>query len=95
MSFKDFLGLFSEDNIPDSKTIWHFKNVLSENKKKLNKDYSKVRARVEHVFGYMKYNLSMRKIRSIGIKRAETIIGLSHLAYNMKRFVFYMNKQIA
>ena len=50
MSFKDFLGLSSEDNIPDSKTIWHFKNVLSENKKKLNKDYSKVRARVEHVF---------------------------------------------
>ena len=33
MSFKDFLGLSSEDNIPDSKTIWHFKNVLSENKK--------------------------------------------------------------
>lgn len=30
-NFKDFLGLSSGDKVPDSKTIWHFRERLTDN----------------------------------------------------------------
>ena len=62
---------------------------LNEEEKHNNKVLSKVRVRVEHVFACMKYNLSMRKLRCIGLKRAEGVIELMNLTYNIKRFIFY------
>ena len=67
---------------------------LNEQEKSANKVLSKVRARVEHIFGSMKYNLSMRKIRCIGLKRSETVIELMNLTYNMRRFIFYKEQMI-
>lgn len=58
------------------------KNVASGNKTK-----SKVRARVEHVFGAMENNLGGKHVRTIGLVRASTKIGLMNLAYNMTRFI--------
>lgn len=56
------------------------KTQIRENKRK-----SKVRARVEHVFGFIENNMSGSYIRTIGKNRAEAIIGLINLTYNIFR----------
>ena len=48
---------------------------------------SKVRARVEHVFGDQKNSMGAEIIRTIGIVRARGKIGMTNLAYNMRRFI--------
>lgn len=60
---------------------------LTEEQKALNKEKSKIRARVEHVFAWMEQTTGMF-IRTIGRKRAETRIGFMNLMYNMKRYIF-------
>ena len=65
---------------------------LSEVERESNKILSKVRCRVEHVFGQMKYGMGMRAIRCIGISRAESVIELMNLTYNLRRFIFYKEK---
>ena len=60
-------------------------NPLTEQQKALNKEKSKTRVRVEHVFGFMENNMGSMFNRKIGIKRAETVIGLMNLTYNMFR----------
>jgi len=59
---------------------------LTEEQKKSNREKSKVRARVEHVFG-AQAAMNADFVRTIGIKRAKVKIGLLNLVYNMKRFV--------
>jgi IS5 family transposase len=46
-----------------------------------NRRKSRVRARIEHVFG------ARRIVRTIGIVRAKAKIGLQNLAYNIRRLV--------
>jgi len=58
---------------------------LTENQKSSNTKKSKTRARVEHVFGFMENSMGSMFFRKIGIKRAETSIGLMNLTYNMFR----------
>lgn len=53
-----------------------------------NKKRSKVRARVEHVFGSMQNELGGKAIRTIGMPRATIQIGLKNLLYNMHRFTY-------
>lgn len=62
-------------------------NPLSEVQKLINKALSRVRSRVEHVFGWIKNTANGDFIRSIGIERAETNIGLINLTYNLNRLV--------
>ena len=52
-----------------------------------NRTRSKVRARVEHVFGAQVNDMGGTLVRSIGIARAKARIGLKNLAYNMRRAV--------
>ncbi len=59
---------------------------LSEAQQRTNKRRSKVRARVEHVFGSQS-QMGTRIIRSIGMVRVKAAIGLRNLAYNMQRYV--------
>jgi len=47
---------------------------------------SKVRSRVEHVFAEQKGRMRLF-IRTIGIARATTKIGLANILYNMKRLI--------
>ena len=61
---------------------------LTEEQKEANRVKSKVRARVEHVFGYMTRFMGGITIRTIGIDRAEREICGMNLAYNIKRAVF-------
>ena len=58
---------------------------LTDEQKAKNKIKSKTRVRVEHIFGFMENSMNGMQIRSIGFKRAKTIIGLSNLVYNMFR----------
>ena len=59
---------------------------LTEEQKTNNREKSKIRARVEHVFGFMEQSMNGLFIKSVGIKRAEGIIGLINLTYNLFRY---------
>lgn len=60
---------------------------MPERTSKANGRKSKVRARVEHVFAAQKQRMGLF-IRTIGIERAKTKIGMVNLAYNMQRLVW-------
>ncbi|MDP7179619.1 MAG: transposase, partial [Verrucomicrobiota bacterium] len=62
---------------------------LSQEDKKRNRLRSRIRVRVEHVFGRMS-QMAMDRLRTIGKERAHHHIGLSNLVYNMDRFAFLM-----
>jgi len=60
---------------------------LTEAQKESNKNKSKFRARVEHIFGFVENSMKGTYMRCIGIARARVIIGLTNLAYNISRTV--------
>ena len=60
---------------------------LTEAQKESNKNKSKFRARVEHIFGFVENSMKGTYIRCIGIARARVIIGLTNLSYNISRTV--------
>ena len=55
--------------------------------RRANNAKSKIRSRVEHVFAEQKDRMGLF-IRTIGIARAKTKIGLANLVYNIKRLLF-------
>ena len=61
---------------------------LSEEQKASNKEKSKVRARVEHVFGHMTNSMGGMTTRVIGIDRTTCVITLKNLAYNLSRWAY-------
>src|SRR3974390_1754094 len=60
---------------------------LSKAQQKANRQKSRVRARIEHVFGAQQTSPGGRIVRTIGIARAKAKIGLQNLAYNIRRLV--------
>ena len=58
---------------------------LTKRQADLNRAYSKVRSRVEHVFGAMRMEMPEHRMRCIGMKRARAWIGLRNLCYNIRR----------
>ena len=60
---------------------------LTEREKRSNKTRSRVRSRVEHIFGDQQNGMGGTVVRTIGLARAKTKIGLKNLAYNMRRLV--------
>jgi len=60
---------------------------LSKAQENANRRKSKVRARIEHVFGAQQTAPGGRIIRTIGIARAKVKIGLQNLVYNIRRLV--------
>ena len=67
--------------------------AMSVSTAKANNAKSRIRARVEHVFAVQKGTMGLF-IRSIGLARARTRIGLANLTYNMKRLI-YLNARVA
>ena len=61
---------------------------LTEDDKLQNREKSRVRCRVEHVFGHMKNSMGGTFIRCIGFERATCRITLKNLAYNLHRYEF-------
>ena len=60
---------------------------LTEKQQASNKKKSKVRVRIEHIFGFIENSMNGSTIEYIGQKRAENAIGLMNLVYNMFRKV--------
>lgn len=61
-------------------------NPLTEEQKQSNRTKSKVRARVEHIFG-AQAAMGGHFVRTIGLARAKVKIGMMNLVYNMVRLV--------
>ena len=62
--------------------------------RRANAAKSKIRSRVEHVFAEQKHRMDLF-IRTIGIARATTKIGLANLVYNIKRLLFLLRVAVA
>src|SRR6267378_455539 len=60
---------------------------LSERQASANTTRSRVRARVEHVFGHQQSSMGGKIVRTIGIARARFKIGMMNLGYNIRRLV--------
>lgn len=58
---------------------------LTDEQKANNKERSKVRVRIEHIFGFMTMSMHGITLRSIGKQRADFTIGFSNLVYNICR----------
>lgn len=58
---------------------------LTEEQKEENRIKSKIRSRVEHIFGFIQNSMGGTFIRSIGAARARAMIGLMNLTYNLFR----------
>jgi len=71
------------------------KHPLSKVQENANHQKSKVRARVEHIFGAQQTSPGGRIVRTIGIVRAKAKIGLQNLAYNIRRLVTLERMAIA
>ena len=60
-------------------------NPLSKEQQESNKEKSSIRARVEHVFGFMENSMNSMRIQCIGLTRTYTTVALMNLTYNMFR----------
>lgn len=60
---------------------------LTEKQNADNKEKSKIRVRVEHIFGFVENSMNGSTIRTIGKVRAEAKIGMMNLVYNIFRCV--------
>ena len=60
---------------------------LSPTQEAANTTRSRVRARVEHVFGHQENSMGRKIVRTIGMARARFKIGMMNLGYNMRRLV--------
>jgi IS5 family transposase len=67
---------------------------LTDWEKQGNRTRASIRCRVEHVFGVMRQRMGDTVIRTIGIVRAKTKIGLRHLAYNLSRYVLLLSSSV-
>lgn len=68
----------------------HFKpkkgGWIRSEEKRQNHRYSKIRVRVEHVFGFIKNSMKGGYVRTVGYARAHFKIGMSNLVYNVCRY---------
>lgn len=67
---------------------------LTEEQKESNRERSKVRAKVEHVFGSWVNDMGGKLMRSIGKQSVKATIGLKNLVYNFKRYIFWERKNV-
>ena len=82
-----FLKFLAEKRIQANINERAYKNKpLTEEQKASNRVKSRIRARVEHIFGFMENSLNAGLIRTIGIIRAKSQIAMINLTYNLFRF---------
>ena len=67
---------------------------MPEAMRRANAAKSKIRSKVEHVFAEQKDRMDLF-IRTIGIARATTKIGMANLVYNIKRLSFLRKAALA
>ena len=100
LTFMRFLGLGMQDRVPDAKTIWLFREHLTQ-AKAMETLFARFKAVLEEK-GYFALSgqiidaslIAAQKhvmglfVRTIGLARARTKIGMANLIYNMKRLVW-------
>ncbi|MCR5038981.1 MAG: transposase [Bacteroidales bacterium] len=59
---------------------------LTEKQRAANREKSRTRSRVEHIFGFMENTMNRLYIRTVGLARATAVIGPINLTYNMSRY---------
>ena len=59
---------------------------LTEEQRETNREKSRTRSHVEHIFGFMENTMNRLYIRTVGLARATAVIGLINLTYNMSRY---------
>ena len=64
----------------------HRNHPLSDEQKQSNRQKSKTRCRVEHIFGFIEGSMNGSFVRSIGIIRAKAATALTCLIYNIFRY---------
>lgn len=67
---------------------------LTAEQKESNRRKSKIRSRIEHVFGFMTMSMHGLTVRTIGMRRAAFNIGLTNLVYNLCRYSILQRKGI-
>ena len=95
-----YVGKHFAEQFPDGVTsMVHEKaeknRPLTEEQKESNKKKSKIRCRIEHIFGYMTGAMHGITVRSIGLTRAKFNIGMMNLVYNICRYAFLMRPRKA
>jgi hypothetical protein len=60
---------------------------MSPTTRRANNAKSRIRSRIEHVFAEQKDRMDLF-VRTVGLPRAATKIGLANLVYNVKRLIF-------
>ncbi len=68
---------------------------LTETQKADNRERSRTRAKVEHVFGSWTMTMGGKLLRCIGIEPVTVQLGLKHLTYNFKRLLFWHAQAIS
>lgn len=61
---------------------------LTEGQKACNQEKSRIRVRIEHIFGFMTNSMDGITVRSIGKLRAKFNAGITNLVYNICRYEF-------
>lgn len=60
---------------------------LTDEQKAANREKSRVRSRVEHVFGFIECSMGGMVFRGIGIVRAKACVAITNLTYNIARLL--------
>jgi IS5 family transposase len=80
-------NVFKDKNVKARPIEHAYKNKpLNGNQKRYNHARSKIRVRVEHVFGTMRMCMRAAWNRCVGFGRNESAVGMTNLVYNMVRF---------
>lgn len=66
---------------------------MPETTRRANGRRYRIRAIVEHVFAHQKVRMGLF-VRTIGIDRARTKIGMVNLVYNLNRFVWHRRQSL-
>jgi IS5 family transposase len=70
-------------------------NPLTEEQKSSNREKSRIRVRVEHIFGFITNSMQNGlRLRAIGLARTTGLVGLVNLVYNMARYEQIMRLQL-
>ena len=90
-----YVGKNFEEQFPEGVTsMIHEKaeknRPLTEAQEAANREKSRIRCRIEHIFGYMTGAMHGITVRSIGLARAKFNIGMMNMVYNLCRYVFLM-----
>ena len=92
---KDADIMLADKNLKSNVNERAYRNTpLTEAQKKNNTIKSRIRSRVEHVFGHITTSMGGLMIHTIGLDRAKVKVKFKNIAYNMQRFAFFENRKL-